>query len=436
MKKHHSYSTDEAHVDTIVVRKDGSEIPSKDSKESKDKDTKDKDNRDDKGSGKKRAAKSDTKSGKKDGKGKKKKKFHIYVAVLIVWLTAVTWVIGYYYNKFNDFQIAYEASYQASLPDLVIEDVFTHFEQRDIEYIWANMSEHPTVSQYEDEQTIKDYMLDMIEGKQLTYVESGEYTAEKPSYTVEADGYVIGSITLRKDPTQQREYGFPTYVLADISFPSLPLEGATITIPENFTVSINGIQLDDTYVTEEIPADEDLFQYVEPYGGTIPGFKTYAVSGLYYEPEVTVTDLFGNEVVPDYNESTDIYSTGYTSEHPERAELEEFGINFTTTFANVISRDANIAELDPYFPPDSLALDYISRSTALRYFTAHGSVTIENTEVQEFITYTEDTVYMEVYLEQWMQLGWGGSDPEVVPTTGHIFCVKIDGEWQVSGIRY
>ena len=293
---------------------------------------------------------------------------------------------------------------------------------------------HPNIVGVYDvgrEGNINYIVMELIEGKTLTYVESGEYSADRPAYAIEADGYVVGTVTLQK--IGQKEYGNPVWALADISFPVLPLEGAMITIPSNSTVYINGIALDDTYITEEQPVDEDELQYVEPYGGSIPGFTTYAISGLYYEPQVTVKDYAGNDSPVDYNADFDRYNANYSSCHDERETLEQFGIDFTSTFANVISMDADLTELDPYFPPDSLAYDYISRSTALRYFTGHGAVTMQNEEVQEFIAYNEDTVYMQVYVEQEMQM-W--PDPEIVPTTTHIYLTRIDGEWQISGMRY
>ncbi|MBP5179953.1 MAG: hypothetical protein J6127_01515 [Clostridiales bacterium] len=364
-------------------------------------------------------------------KKRKKKKFHVYVAILFVWLIAVTCVIIYGYRKFNSFLIEYEASYQSSDPQIIMNEVFAHFESRDIEFIWQNMPEHPTVSQFESEDVIKTYMLSMIEGKTLTYVESGEYTAERPCYAIEADGYVVSTVALAK--VGQNEYGNPIWGLSNISFPVLPLEGAMITLPSNASVYINGIQLDDTYITEVTPPDEDELQYVEPYGGSIPGFTTYAISGLYYEPTVEVKDYSGAVIPVEYNAEFDRYNANYSSNHPEREALEQYGIEFTTLFANVISTDAQLEELDPYFPDGSVAYDYISRNTALRYFTGHGAVTIQNEQVQEFIAYNENTVYMQVYIEQEMQM-W--PDPEVVPTTTHIYLTKINGEWQISGMRY
>lgn len=372
-------------------------------------------------------------SGKKRPHKRKKKKFHVYVAVLILWLTACTVAIMYGYRKFNDFLIKYETSYQASMPGLVMDEIFVHFQQRDIEYLWNNMSEHPTVSQFENEDVVKAFMLHMIEDKVLTYTESGEYTAENPSYAIEADGYVIGTVTLRRDLNATREFGFPTWTLANITFPAQPFEGATVTIPENSSVYVNGILLDETYITEQIPPDESELQYVEPYGGTITGFTTYGISGLYEEPSIEVRDYTGEVQPVEYNETTDLYRADFSSNHPEREALEQYGIEFTTLFANVISMDADLTELEPYFPPDSLAYNYISRNTALRYFTGHGAVTIQNEEVQEFIAYNEDTVYMQVYIEQEMQM-W--PEPEVVPTTTHLYLTRIDGEWKISGIRY
>ena len=372
-------------------------------------------------------------SGKKRPHKRKKKKFHVYVAVLILWLTACTVAIMYGYRKFNDFLIKYETSYQASMPGLVMDEIFVHFQQRDIEYLWNNMSEHPTVSQFENEDVVKEFMLHMIEDKVLTYTESGEYTAENPSYAIEADGYVIGTVTLKRDLNATREFGFPTWTLANITFPAQPFEGATVTIPENSSVYVNGILLDETYITEQIPPDESELQYVEPYGGTITGFTTYGISGLYEEPSIEVRDYTGEVQPVEYNETTDLYRADFSSNHPEREALEQYGIEFTTLFANVISMDADLTELEPYFPPDSLAYNYISRNTALRYFTGHGAVTIQNEEVQEFIAYNEDTVYMQVYIEQEMQM-W--PEPEVVPTTTHLYLTRIDGEWKISGMRY
>ena len=63
-------------------------------------------------------------------------------------------------------------------------------------------------------------------------------------------------------------------------------------------------------------------------------------------------------------------------------------------------------------------------------------VDFKNVEVRDFISYTDDMYYCEVYLEQWMQMNRGSSEPEVVPTDGRFYFVKVNGKWKISGIEY
>lgn len=368
-------------------------------------------------------------------KRKKTKKFHAYVAVLMVWLTIVTGGILYVYKVFNEYLVSYEAAYQASRPSHVIDEIFTHFEAYDIDYIWDHMDSHPVTSQFESDDTVRNYILEMINGKTMTYKPSNTYTEDSPSYVIEADGLIVAEVSLCKDlMAPQRDYGFPTWTLSSVSYYTEPFESVMITAAETSTVYVNGIELDDYYVASELTYPSDI-SYVEPYN-TMPGTHTYYIADLYAEPEVEVHDLFGNTLPVSYDEARDIYETGYTNEHPERAELEELAINFTSTFANVISKDASLDSLRPYFAPNSVTFDAVSRNTALQFFTTHGAVTINNQEIRDFITYSEDVVYIECYIEQWMQMGWGGSEPEVVPTDARIYFVRIDGEWKVASMRF
>jgi len=368
-------------------------------------------------------------------KRKKKKKFHAYVAVLMVWLILVTCGILYVYREFNDYLVSYEAAYQASRPSHVIDEIFTHFEAYDVDYIWEHMDSHPTTSQFESEDTVRNYILEMINGKTMSYLPSNTYTEESPSYVIEADGLVVAEVSLRKDlDVPQREYGFPTWTLSTITYYTEPFETVMITAAENSTVYVNGIALGDNYVASDLTYPEYI-SYVEPYN-TMPGIHTYYVADLYAEPEVKVVDLFGNELPVTYDSERDIYESTYTTNNPEREELESLAFEFTSLFANVISKDASLNDLRPYFAPNSVTLDAVSRNTALQFFTTHGAVTINNQEIREFITYSEDVVYIECYIEQWMQMGWGGSEPEVVPTDARIYFVRIDGEWKVASMRF
>lgn len=363
----------------------------------------------------------------------KAKRIHGYVIALMIWLVVLTCAFFVIYSKFNSYITHYEEVYQSSLPNLVSDDVFTHFSSYDVDYIWENMSVKPRISQFESEATVKEFIRQMIDGKEITYKPSSKYSDAVPTYIVEADGFVVAEFSLCKDLQNPREFGFPTWILRDITYYTESFETVFVSAPSNFDVYVNGVLLDESYICSEEEIKPDDESYLLDYG-TMPGIIEYYVADLFLEPEVVIKDMFGDEVEVNYNEETDIYSTGYTDNHVERAELEEFATNYTITFANVISRDESLSSLEPYFPEGSALYDSISRNTALLYFMAHSNTTIENEEIREFVSYSEDVVYIEVYIEQHMTVGY--NDIQVVPTTARLYCVKVDGEWKVISMRF
>ena len=70
------------------------------------------------------------------------------------------------------------------------------------------------------------------------------------------------------------------------------------------------------------------------------------------------------------------------------------------------------------------------------YTSFSGEAARDYTPANICIVYSDEVVYMEVYVEQWMQMYWGSDEPEVIPTDAHVYFVKIDGKWYVGGIQY
>lgn len=363
---------------------------------------------------------------------RRRKHFPFFAIFITIWLVGITCAICWFYGKANAYLVHYEDVYQSSLPGLVAEDVFTHFREYDVDYIWNNMIATPRISKFESEDTVKKYIHNMIDGKEMTYQPSNKYSDAVPTYVVEADGYVVAEFTLCKDLQNPKEFGFPTWQIKAVDYYTEPFETVNITAPVNFNVYVNGVLLDDNYVCSEEtkPSDES---YLLDYG-TMPGKHDFYVADFYIEPEVKITNMFGEEVPVNYDEAKDVYSTDYTDQHPDKELIQEFAMNYTITFANVISQDDKLQNLLPYFPENSQLYDSISRNTALKYFMAHSSTEIKNEEIKEFIVYSEDVVYIETYIEQHMTVGW--NDVEIIKTTARLYCVRIDGEWKVISMRF
>lgn len=381
--------------------------------------------------------KSSGKNSEKNNNGGKngKKKVNLFLVFLIAWLVIVTGLIAWFLIRFNDFAGKYEEQYQASLPYHTAELVTQHFNDGDVDYILGNMTEKPVFTCFEDDSVVRDYVTELISGKSFVYSETENFREDAPEYYVKTgDGLVVAKFNLTEDKTANLPYGFKSWQENTLEFYTAATYGFEVSAPETYKVYVNGIELSPENSTYEL-TESELNQYVDPYA-TIPGTVRYKGEGLYVKPVVTAVDFRGNACELVYDENTDTYTVGFIKDFDEYDAVSELAISFASTFANYISQDAGDHVLDKYFPSGSQALSYIKRNSARQYFTSHGSVSIHNEEVRDCLVFSDDVVYMEAYVEQYMQMYWGSDEPEVLPTDVHLYFVKINGKWLIGGIQY
>lgn len=364
-----------------------------------------------------------------------KKKLNFFLVFLISWLVLVTAFIAWFLLRFNSFASMYEAEYEDSLPYHTAEAITQKFNDHDVDFIVANMTSKPVVTAFEEETVVKEYVESMINGKSFVYVETDSSREDEPEYYIKTDeGVLVARIELKEDKSVSRPYGFKSWEQESLEFFTAASFDVDVTAPETYTVYINGVEVTDDYLDGEIVPSE-LTQYVDPYA-VIPGTAKYLVKGLYKRPTVTAVDYLGNECECVYDSQNDKYIVGFIKDFDGREELEEFAISFTSTFANYISQDAGNYALDKYFPSGSSALSYIKRNSSRELYTRHGAVSIHNEEIKDVIVYSDEVVYMEIYVEQWMEMYWGSDEPEVIPTDAHVYFVYINDRWLVGGIQY
>ena len=377
------------------------------------------------------ANRQESNSAKENGKGK----LNYFLIFLICWLVVVTGFIAWFLIRFNDFAAKYEEQYQASLPIHTAEAVTKHFNDHDVEYIWNNMAEKPEVTVFEDETMVKNYVTDLIADKSFICAEAETSTDSDPEFYVKtSDGLIVAKILLAEDKSKELPYGFKAWKEGKLEFYTAATEVATVKAPATYKVFVNGKELNDSHLAGDV-AESELNQYVKPYS-EIPGTATYQVTGLYDKPVVTAKDYTGHECECVYDENTDTYTVEFIKDFEGKDELSEFAIKFASTFANYISQDAGATALDKYFPSGSQQLSYIKRNSSRQLYTKHGKVEIKNGEIKDITVFSDDVVYMEVYVEQHMQMYFGSKEPEVIPTDAHVYFVKIKGKWYVGGIQY
>ena len=364
-----------------------------------------------------------------------KSKLNYFLIFLICWLVVVTGFIAWFLIRFNDFAAKYEEQYQASLPIHTAEAVTKHFNDHDVEYIWNNMAEKPEVTVFEDETIVKNYVTNLIADKSFVCSEAESSTDSDPEFYVKtSDGLVVAKILLAEDKSKELPYGFKAWKEGKLEFYTAATEVATVKAPATYKVFVNGKELNDSHLAGDV-TESELNQYVTPYA-EIPGTATYQVTGLYDKPVVTAKDYTGHECECVYDENTDTYTVEFIKDFEGNDELSEFAIKFASTFANYISQDAGATALDKYFPSGSKQLSYIKRNSSRQLYTKHGKVEIKNGEIKDITVFSDDVVYMEVYVEQHMQMYFGSKEPEVIKTDAHVYFVKIKGKWYVGGIQY
>jgi hypothetical protein len=367
----------------------------------------------------------------KNGKGK----LNYFLIFLICWLVVVTGFIAWFLLRFNDFAAKYEEQYQATLPIHTAEKVTEHFNAHDVEYIWNNMSSRPQVTAFEDETVVKDYITKLISDKSFICAEAEGSTDSDPEFYVKtSDGLVVAKIELDEDTTKKLPYGNKAWKEGRLEFYTAAVFEANISAPATYKVFVNGKELNASHLSGDI-AESELNQYVTPYA-EIPGTANYQITGLYKKPVVTAKDYLGNDCECVYDENKDTYTVNFIKDFDGKDELSEYALKFTSTFANYVSQDAGAYALDKYFPSGSKQLSYIKRNSSRQLYTQHGKVEIKNGEIKDITVFSDDVVYMEVYVEQHMQMYFGSKEPEVLKTDAHVYFVKIKGKWYVGGIQY
>lgn len=367
----------------------------------------------------------------KNGKGK----LNYFLIFLICWLVVVTGFIAWFLLRFNDFAAKYEEQYQATLPIHTAEKVTEHFNAHDVEYIWNNMSSRPQVTAFEDETVVKDYITKLISDKSFICAEAEGSTDSDPEFYVKtSDGLVVAKIELDEDTTKKLPYGNKAWKEGRLEFYTAAVFEANISAPATYKVFVNGKELNESHLSGDI-AESELNQYVTPYA-EIPGTANYQITGLYEKPVVTAKDYLGNDCECVYDENKDTYTVNFIKDFDGKDELSEYALKFTSTFANYVSQDAGAYALDKYFPSGSKQLSYIKRNSSRQLYTKHGKVEIKNGEIKDITVFSDDVVYMEVYVEQHMQMYFGSKEPEVLKTDARVYFVKIKGKWYVGGIQY
>lgn len=127
-------------------------------------------------------------------------------------------------------------------------------------------------------------------------------------YTDSSLNLLTYSVGITHEPVVEivdSEFNNVDFIVNATAITALPSD-YTVSIPDNFTLTVNGLALSDTasYTTKSISD----YKYVEEYA-VMPKLNTYTISRQYNVPEVIITDNLGNKIKAEWNDKTFTYTT-------------------------------------------------------------------------------------------------------------------------------
>lgn len=147
---------------------------------------------------------------------------------------------------------------------------------------------------------------------------SSESTDNRQVYVLRCGRQEIGQVVISaRDPDL---YGFTEWEVSEDSFDFSHLMGEplSVTVPQDFAVSVNGHVLDDSYITESGIGFSALEEFYDDY--ELPTMVTYTADSYLGQLEMTVTDENGQPVVITQDTDMNAFLDNCTGEETEQVE--------------------------------------------------------------------------------------------------------------------
>jgi len=297
-------------------------------------------------------------------------------------------------------------------------------------------------SRFEDKESVSRAWLSRLEGKELTCEKAADsYDAKAPVYTVYAGGEAVADVQLREVSSRPLMFilSVPEWEVASVAPAAKAAAPLRVTVPDSFTVRVNGIEADGRERTGESQAMEE-FQYAGTYI-QVPELVEYTFEGLLLPPEVEILDNWGRTVEASPDGENRITVTQWAPWGEMDDELRAFVLKNAKDYSNFFSADlpgstASTRPIRHMFPKDS---DYLTLAENYRrhdmgFYSSHRTPVFSGEEVSNYIRYSEDFFSCEVYFDKKMILIRTGEERHDVNHTRYYYA-RIDGEWLITDMR-
>lgn len=338
-----------------------------------------------------------------------------YISVLAVIIVFMWWLL-----------YVFIGDYEESRPSNTIEEVVKQLDNGSVMSVLEKASVE--TNEFEsDTEKLSSYLEDAISGKHLRYVKkSGEYSENTPVYLVYADESPVAKVTLV--PNGENSFKFTMWKLGKIYVGSdlnnKKTDCISITVPKNSVVTINGIIVDDKYITDdniEFTPCKNVGDYVDK-----PLKTTYKVSGLMMEPAVEVSY---NGMSLDVADEKGEYIAQYPGDDSLLAEMGKNIKELDHAYGRYIINKGKLSAVTSKMIGN--AKEYMSDIPAVWAFLYGKEYTYEfqNETIDNFTRYSDDCFSCDVYYDLYVR--WNGGNVTYDTSLTYTY-VYYDNRWVVA----
>lgn len=358
---------------------------------------------------------------KKSAKKKKKKKkanrtitaifYTVYFLIIIAFFAGMFFVNNWINNWLLD--------YEAAQPTATCNEVFTRlFADPD----WATLYKMVGAEdgKFDGAESYAAYMEAKVGSSELTFAETSAGLSQGHKYLVKLGDETIGYFML--EDQKESVTDIPNWQLSDLSLNITRNHQVQIQCLDGHKVSVNGITLDDSYVTR---ISTTMAEKYLPAGTKGVRMQTYLVDGLMTEPEIMVTDENGNISTITYNAETGVYEE-QTAVNTMGEEERERAQKTAETYGLYMIKEANYSGLAKYFDANSQIFKTITGMQL--WMQKHYGFTFANQEVSDYCRYSDDLFSAKASLSLNVKRSDGSTKEYTVDST--FFFKKYNSGWK------
>lgn len=343
--------------------------------------------------------------------------YGIYFAVTALLLVAVLCLT----IPLRSWLVKYEASQPEKMRDAVYSQLFA---DPDWEVLYSLAGIEDTT--FEDGKTYAAYMEAKVGDQELTMVETAAGLSNDRKYLIKLGEEKLASFTLTGG--SENETDIVEWKLGKVDVFFERTLSYIIQVHPDYTVSINGVKLDDSYTIRTVATKAESYL---PEG--IHGYrmKQLKVTGLLAQPEITVLDASGKPVTLTEDPSTGIL----VAQVPAPAEMtaEEKAIAIAAAKANALFsiREISTAQLREHFDPNSQIYEDIRTTEA--YLQSKNGYSFDEsvTAVKDFYRYSDTLFSANVVLKLDVERT-NGTIKEFAMDTTYFFTLNNSGKYLVT----